>query len=170
MTEVSECPSDFKVEPPPQEDLKATTYILCWNCSFYTKCPAAMLWCTNLCLCCCCTINAKGGCTCKEMDSCSASHGFYTCCPTSERKSQGCSKAPCFRDVYRGVMCYCMKCDRELDCRCPRTFFKCANQCCCCDTRCAFPCDQDIPCGCALCGWYCKKPDLPDYWIGNARD
>jgi len=47
----------------------------------------------------------------------------------------------------------------EFDCRFPKTCCKCAAQECCCDYRCAFPCDEDVPMGISCCGKWLKPPE-----------
>jgi len=49
----------------------------------------------------------------------------------------------------------------------PHTCCKCATQECCIDYRVALPPDADVPFGCAICGFWLKKPDqMPTGWNG----
>lgn len=88
---------------------------------------------------CCCYIDS---CYCK-CPQCLGCYGNDTClCFTSEFK---CCK---YYESAPGKICLCQ--EVKCDCVTPTTCCKQINQCCCLDSRCAFPCDDDVPCVCTL--------------------
>lgn len=65
------------------------------------------------------------------------------------------SKSVCCCLSIDALLCKCVSKDPKIccifqrtDCVCisPSTCIKGVNQCCCFDSRCAFPCDKDVPC------------------------
>lgn len=54
-----------------------------------------------------------------------------------------------------GSLCTCFR--GEVECIRPYTCAKISQQICCCDMRCAFPCDEEVPCMVTLYGLTCFK-------------
>lgn len=94
-------------------------------------------------LCCC-----LSSCYCPENNyqMCGCMTQGVLCC--MEQESYCCKVAEKDEDI-----CLCTK----ATCTCikPTTCVKGANQCFCCDSRCAFPCDDDVPCLFNLLGASC---------------
>eukprot|EP00620_Florenciella_sp_RCC1587_P020953 CAMPEP_0182556542 /NCGR_PEP_ID=MMETSP1324-20130603/769_1 /TAXON_ID=236786 /ORGANISM="Florenciella sp., Strain RCC1587" /LENGTH=230 /DNA_ID=CAMNT_0024768447 /DNA_START=82 /DNA_END=774 /DNA_ORIENTATION=+ len=59
----------------------------------------------------------------------------------------------CKVGVTEGSLCMCVK--SELECIKPTTCIKMTEQCFCLDCRCAFPCDDEVPCAVTVLGLTC---------------
>jgi hypothetical protein len=75
----------------------------------------------------CIGCHSKGQCTCLELES-----------------------VFCKVGVNKGSLCMC--CKQEFECMVPTTCVKMTSQMFCFDQRCAFPCDEEVPCTVAVCG------------------
>lgn len=100
---------------------------------------------------------------------------FGYCCSMSSIQTtniMGCTeKSVCLCIEAEGEFCTfindredaCFNCTRQ-SCTCiqPRTCIKGVSRCFCCDSRCAFPCDDEVPCMLNVCfinccyNWKCK--------------
>jgi len=61
----------------------------------------------------------------------------------------------CKVGVNEGSLCMC--CKQEVECLVPTTCIKMTSQMFCVDQRCAFPCDDEVPCTVALLGLTCCR-------------
>jgi hypothetical protein len=164
--------STDNIIPPANSELRCHTWCCCQNLSFWFNCPSC-IGCQILGSSLCCS----SGNTCRIADDCYACyHNTTNCfqcnfkaCKELDRNGQekGCTRAPWCKSACFNLCCFCLLCKCDNDCGFPRTCCKCASQQCCFDCRCAFPCDDDVPCGCALCGLWLKKPSqMPSGWNG----
>jgi len=91
------------------------------------------------CAMCCISMNLY----CKWPDCCGCySKGQMVCL---ELESLACKVG-----VNKGSLCMC--CKQEFECIVPTTCIKMTSQFFCLDQRCAFPCDDEVPCAVAFCG------------------
>lgn len=95
------------------------------------------------CMACCCAICSF---YCKFPDCCGCHWKGVICCIEGEALA-------CKPGVQDGSLCMC--CKNEVECIKPTTCIKMTEQFLCIDTRCAFPCDQDVPCLVTVCGLTC---------------
>ena len=91
----------------------------------------------------CCEINS---CYCKMPECCGCYNSSVCCCLKADNMA-------CKPSNVKGECC--IICSGGQLCIMPTTCVKGTNQCCCCDTRCAFPCDHDVPCVIAFCFCVC---------------
>lgn len=153
------------VLPPPYEEIQLVTHCLCCSCGFWTKLPECVgLRSTGTC--CCCTGAAQ--CSLKpDMDVCNSGEGKSYCLSLKACREQGFTQAPLCEGASKGILCFLCMTKNQYTCAFPHTCCKCANQECCIDYRVALPPDQDVPFGCAVCGFWIKKPDqMPTGWNG----
>ena len=73
----------------------------------------------------------------------------------------------CKVGVQEGSLCMCAK--SELECIVPTTCVKMTEQFFCLDCRCAFPCDDEVPCaiaclGLTICRDYVSREPTPHLW------
>ena len=79
---------------------------------------------------------------------CIGCHQEAECC-CFEQKMIGC------KPVKGNDKLCCICTDGSCNCIPPTTCMKGTSQCFCCDVRCAFPCDADVPCIMNVCGLTC---------------
>ena len=90
----------------------------------------------------CCTVNAIG----LDYPNCIGCSSEGICCACIVAKADACKPGPADSDVIclgNAAACMCVK---------PGTVLcKSKQQCFCCDSRCALPCDEDVPFSCVIC-------------------
>jgi len=72
----------------------------------------------------------------------------------------------CKVGVNDGSLCMC--CKSELECLVPTTCVKMTMQMCCIDMRCAFPCDDEVPCAVTILGLTCCYDFSPQCSCGKS--
>jgi hypothetical protein len=86
-----------------------------------------------------------GICRCCDLSACCATKMKYTKSPDNEL---------CTILDLKGNPC-CFKGAAHMICVHPTTCLKLKAQCLCCYVFSALPCDEEVPCGCAVCGAKC---------------
>eukprot|EP00667_Euglena_gracilis_P021184 EG_transcript_23154 len=130
------------------------------NCSPLQLCAGTgtFLCCTNAAVC-----RLK---TADEIDNCYDGHSKGHCCSVKQYKELGWKECVCTSSSGRSTCCFCIEQKQNYECRCwPTTCCKCAGQELCCDFRAALPFDEELPCGCAICGkWFSGSPEGIKEW------
>lgn len=86
-----------------------------------------------------CYLSCPGCCSAYSKVNCGLLEGESTCCkPMCARENKSKENLLC---ICRKTMCAVAGAD---------VCFKCINQCCCCDYRCALPADEDVPLLCTI--------------------
>ena len=98
---------------------------------------------------CCCTIQS---CYLKCPECCGCYTSGTVCCCTTQ--AMGCKPSNVKGET-------CILCEGGETCIYPTTCCKGTSQFCCYDTRCAFPCDHDVPCVLASCCIVCCYNSKP---------
>eukprot|EP00808_Paulinella_micropora_P002970 g14720.t1 len=146
------CNVSIDIKPHKYSELKLPTQCCCQLCSFFTKMPDCV-GCANSGVCCC----MKTGMECKltaNMVALASVHAKGFCCNVKLCQEQGVATARWADMSSEGDCLFCFHYVAELDCGFPKTCCKSYQHCLCCDTRVACPCDQDLPFGCAICGYW----------------
>ena len=134
-------------------ELKGGTICLCEHCYWYTATPGC-LGCEVATECLCIQTQAE-----LQLIKPHAMYdGTIRCCDLSAVCIKEYVKSPdnelCTPCKFAGDIC-CFKGDVQTVCIHPSTCLKLKNQCLCIYCYSSLPCDDEVPCGCALCGMKC---------------
>lgn len=160
------CQVDIDVQATGYDQLTLVNQCCCEMCAFYLKAPDC-IGCAQSGVVLCC----NSGCQCylsTELGALFRTHSKGFCFDISECKEKGCVQSRWADVSAEGDCLFCFKWVSEVDCGMPTTCCKVYEQCFCIDVRCACPTDSDLPCGCALCGFYLYGA-LPTQNWGSAK-
>eukprot|EP00468_Gymnochlora_sp_CCMP2014_P009701 CAMPEP_0167764300 /NCGR_PEP_ID=MMETSP0110_2-20121227/13946_1 /TAXON_ID=629695 /ORGANISM="Gymnochlora sp., Strain CCMP2014" /LENGTH=190 /DNA_ID=CAMNT_0007651669 /DNA_START=15 /DNA_END=587 /DNA_ORIENTATION=+ len=151
---------EIKVEAelPDRKDLCMLCHCCCVQDSLYFDFPG----CCGLVFtgaCCCCT--STESCKCLQFEENTRVFLRSTCqCIRCDLTGEN---FICCRDVGKGVCCCCLTYAFSYSCDLAfLTCIKAATQVLCIDSRCALPCDEDVPMGIGCLSFYCLQPDEPE--------